>query len=98
MQDHEQVFDSEIGPALLALAKKCEDLGMPFIAVCQYKNEGTSHTAYVPEGSDPLVRMAYYAAQSKGNVDTLVAAIRRDGEKHGHDSIVLSLLKSLERA
>ena len=95
---NEEFYDSEISPTLLALANKCQERNMAFIACVEYDppNHGIGRTdCCPPDTSDKLSssqRLVHWAARSGGNIDKLIMACYRHAEKHGHSSVYLQLL------
>ncbi len=94
---NEQIYDEEIAPELLRLAKICEERGMSFIACVEYdaKNGGIGRTDFqMPDKSGQLSgaqRLVHWAARCKGNIDSLFIACDRHGQEHGHSSIYLQM-------
>lgn len=94
---NEEIYDSEIAPELLRLAKRCESLGMSFIACVEYDpaNGGIGRTDFqMPDEAGKLSsaqRLTHWAARSNGNIDKLFLACDRHGKQHGHSSIYLQL-------
>lgn len=69
---NEQLYDDEIAPALLALARKCEAAGMTFVARVEWeKGEGGSTVVGDVENSGPAQLMTALAARCNGNFDAL---------------------------
>jgi hypothetical protein len=93
----EQIYDAEIAPALLKIAQRCQELGFPFVACCEWeKAEGQrGHTEFCPATTDIQTRptsgqlLVHYAARSKGNIDALLMGVMKDSRKYGHSSIYL---------
>lgn len=89
----EKFYDEEIAPALLALCKKCQDAGIPFVARIEYEQGKAGRTQFLPESAGIAQRIATWAAACDGNVDSLMIAIARYAKDHGHSSLVLSILE-----
>jgi hypothetical protein len=92
MAEREDFYDREIAPVLLELAKKCEDRGLSFIAMAEWEPGETGRTMSVREGASINLRMALWAMQAQGNADSLILAMKRHGQDHGHNSMCLAML------
>ena len=88
----EALYDQELAPALMAVARKCEASGMSFVAYCEYAEGENGLTAAMNAKASAAFRIALYAAQAGGNVDSLIAALVKDGKENGHNSIYLTML------
>lgn len=94
---NEEIYDTEIAPELLKLAKRCESLGMSFIASVEYDaaNGGIGRTDFqMPDEKDKLSaaqRLTHWAARSQGNLDRLLFTCDKHGKEHGHSSIYLQM-------
>jgi hypothetical protein len=67
----EQMYDSEIAPALLALVKRCHELGFHMVAHVEWFPGETGVTQHVPDGASTQIRMTQLAAHAHGNFDAL---------------------------
>lgn len=85
----EQIYDEEIAPVLMELAKKCKDAGIPFLAVAEYEPGSFGTTADIPTGSSYPISWAYAAARSNGNVDALINHLVVKAREVGHNSAYL---------
>lgn len=91
MQSKEAIYDEEIAPQLLALAKRCEELGISFVASVEYAQGERGRTeAHMPDCGFAQ-QLVHWAARCHGNVDALFMAVDKHGRKHGHRSIYLKL-------
>jgi len=97
MTDDEKFVDEQIAPELMRLAKLCEERGLPFVSCVQYGPEDTLETCALPKNSGIKSLMAYWGVKAHGNVDSFIIAAQRHAEKHGHGSMILSMLKVPER-
>jgi hypothetical protein len=89
----EAIYDAEIEPKLLEVAKLCEQRGLPFVAAVQYEPGAYGETRYLPEHTDLAMVMNTLMIGAQGNADLFVIEMRRYCAKHGIDtgaSIVLS--------
>lgn len=95
---NEEIYDSEIAPKLLELCKRCQELGMSFVACVEYDaaSAGIGRTEFqMPDKGGQLSaaqRLVHWAARSQGNIDKLFIACDRHGREHGHSSVYLQLL------
>ena len=88
----EALSDERIAPKLLDLAKECEQLGLSFLAVVEYKPGYIGRTVSLHPGSHFGIRLCNAAAEANGSVDALLGAITRHAVKHGHSSAHLAAL------
>lgn len=93
----EEFYDREIAPALADIAKKLEERGMSIAAVVEYEPESVGITVRIEPAAGPQMRMAYYGAVSKGNVDTLIGRLVKDAKEHGHSSAYLRMLETVAK-
>ncbi len=90
--DHELIYDTEIAPQLMAIAKRCEKLGIPFIAAVEYAPGKMGKTEVrIPESGFQQT-LVHWAARAMGNVDKLFIAVDRHAREHGHSSVYLQML------
>ena len=98
LQEREAFYDAEVAPALLDLAKRCQDAGMGFLALVDYSGIGNiGRTAALPAGAPAVLRYAYAIAQADAgqgavNIDAFMFAIMREASERGHSSAVLHSL------
>ena len=78
-EEREAIYDAEIGPELMRLAKRCEDCGMSFVAEVEWDPaEGAGgRTVSLADGSSFAIRLVNLAAEVKGNIDSLIIALRK---------------------
>ena len=89
----EQVYDQEIAPLLLRAGQIAERHGIALTCLVQWAEGETGRTETMPHDRWPEARLASLGVRARGNVDALISAIRKDGEKRGHNSIWLRLLE-----
>lgn len=98
---NEEIYDKEIAPALKKIADRCVELKFPFLASIEYDRGlegGIGMTEYRPADRPSAQQLlVHYASRCNGNVDSLIMAIIRDAEKHGHTSAYLRILGVNER-
>ncbi len=93
-QEREEYYDAEIAPALLAIMRKCHDVGMPFQAHVEF-NPGEFGSSFdLPARSERSLPMdwAYVAARCRGNADDLIGHLVRQAKERGHGSVYLTQL------
>jgi hypothetical protein len=88
----ERFYDTQIAPALLALAVKASDAGLSFLAVVEWAPNQGAHTSALAAGAGSGVRHALVAARAGSNVDALIMALMRDAQANGHSSLCLKQL------
>jgi hypothetical protein len=95
----EEIYDSEIAPALLKIATRCKELGFPFVAAVEWDSavEGQrGRTEFCPKDDEKRPSAAqllcHYAARSNGNIDSMLMAVMRGARQYGHSSIYLKML------
>src|SRR5437667_6838230 len=88
----EQFYDDEIAPTLMALSKKCEAKGVPFLALVEYQPGKFGCTEILPPVATIGMRMAVWAARANGSADSLIMAMQEHAREHGHNSACLHLL------
>lgn len=75
--NNEKVYDEEIAPALLAIGKRCGELGLPFLAVAEWAPGEIGRTETSPAGVCFAFRIIQYAARSAPNFDSLAINLIR---------------------
>ena len=76
-KDNEKVYDDEIAPALLALGKRCEEIGMPFLAVAEWAPGEIGRTEAYPAETGLAFRLIAFAARSTPNFDSFAINLIR---------------------
>lgn len=85
VSEDEAWYDAEIAPALAALAKRCHERGMSFIAAVEYQPGDRGGTYYLTEDAGLQMHMLHLAAQTVPNVDRYILALRKHCKEHGQD-------------
>lgn len=85
VSEDEAWYDAEIAPALAALAKRCHERGMSFVAAVEYQPGDRGDTYYLTKEAGLQMHMLYLAAQTAPNVDRYVMALRRHCQERGQD-------------
>ena len=88
----EAYYDEHIAPKLMAIAKECEDNGLSLVACYEYELGRKARTMTLQPGCSFVINLVEFATRSRGNIDSLIMALCRYAEKHGHCSIYLNLL------
>lgn len=81
--EREAWYDTEIAPALAALAKRCHERGMAFVAVVEYEPGDRAGTYYMTEQAGLAMTMQHLCAMTAPNVDAYVMNLRRHCAKNG---------------
>ena len=95
----EKIYDEQIAPKLKEVGELCKSIKMGFAAIVEFDAEegGIGVTvAPMPDDAGPAMRIAAYGMRCQGNVDDLIMALQRDGQKHGHSSLALTVLSNHE--
>jgi hypothetical protein len=79
-------YDAEIAPALAALAKRCHERGMAFLATVEYKPGSRGGTYYLTEDAGIAMQMLHLCARTAPNVDAYVMNLTRYANEHGIDT------------
>lgn len=85
VSENEAWYDAEIAPALAALAKRCHERGMSFIAAVEYEPEERGGTYYLTDDAGLSMHMLRLASQTAPNVDRYVMALRKHCKDVGQD-------------
>jgi hypothetical protein len=91
--DNEVFYDEEIAPALIDLAKRCNERGMAFVASVEYDQDKRGDTYFMTEDAGIAINMVYLAARAAPNVDGFVINLKRHCNKHGIDTESSFILK-----
>ena len=79
-------YDAEIAPALAALAKRCHERGMAFVAVVEYQPGDRAGTYYMTEDAGLAMTMQHLCAMTAPNVDAYVMNLKRHCKEQGIDT------------
>lgn len=85
MSEDEAWYDAEIAPALTAIAKRCSDRGMSFLATVEYEPGRRAGTYYMTEGADLAMQMQYVCAMTVPNVDSYIINLAKSCKSKGID-------------
>ena len=78
-------YDAEIAPALAALAKRCHERGMAFVAVVEYQPGDRAGTYYMTEDAGLAMIMQYLCSRTAPNVDAYIMSLKRHCKAVGQD-------------
>jgi hypothetical protein len=84
--EDEAWYDAEIAPALAALAKRCHERGMSFIAAVEYQPGDRAGTYYLTQDAGTAMRMLHLCAQTVPNVDGYIMSLRKWADANGVDT------------
>jgi hypothetical protein len=94
----EEFYEATIAPALLDLARQCENRKMPFLAMVGYDDVGSvGRTATMPAGAPATIRYADAIGQAwceggNVNIDGFMFGVMREAQEKGHGSLILAQL------
>lgn len=81
MIDREKEYDEEIAPQLFKLVQRSADLGMPFFAVVQFKDDDHGRTANICDSAHPIMNAMNILAQCQEgggvNIDKFTLSLMR---------------------
>lgn len=86
VSDDEAWYDVEIAPALAALAKRCNERGMSFVAVVEYQPGDRGGTYCMTKDAGLEMRMIHLAAQTVPNVDDYIMSLAKFCNANGVDT------------
>jgi hypothetical protein len=84
--DGEAWYDAEIAPALAALAKRCEERGMSFVAAVEYQPGDHASTYMLTDEAHLKMHMLRLCSMTAPNVDSYVMNLRRHCKAKGIDT------------
>lgn len=85
VSEDEAWYDTEIAPVLAALAKRCHERGMSFVAAVEYQPGGRAGTYYLTESAGLAMEMLNLCAQTAPNVDSYIMHLRKLCKERGQD-------------
>ena len=76
----EEEYDEIIAPMLAKVAERCKELGMSITARVEWE-PGEAGITSIGVGPDSGIaqRLAWYAAMSCGNLDSMIIRMKKDG-------------------
>lgn len=83
--EDEAWYDAEIAPALAALAQKCHERGMAFVAAVEYQPGDHATTFMMSEDACLQMQMVRLCSQTAPNVDSYILNLRKLCKKRGQD-------------
>lgn len=85
VSEDEAWYDAEIAPALAALAKRCFERGMAFVAAVEYQPGNHAGTYCMTDGAGLAMEMLNLCAQTAPNVDSYIMHLRKLCKERGQD-------------
>lgn len=82
----EQFYDEFIAPALMLLAKQCEERGMSLVACVEYAPNERGGTYQLTADAGLEMRMLHHCAMTAPNIDAYVIGIARCANERGIDT------------
>jgi len=79
-------YDAEIAPALVALAKRCNERGMSFIASVEYLAGERAGTYFLTADAGLTMRMQHICAMTAPNIDGYMINLARYCKARGIDT------------
>ena len=95
VSEDEAWYDVEIAPALAALAKRCNERGMSFVAAVEYQRGDRGGTYYMTKDAGLEMRMLHLAAQTVPNVDGYIMSLAKFCKANGVDIGASFVMKRL---
>ena len=97
--EREAVYDAEIAPALAAIAKRCEECGMSIVAEVEWDpaDAAGGMTVALAEGSSFAIRLGKLALEVRGNIDSLLIALRKSNVPGIKDTLFMRVLDRASR-
>lgn len=81
--NEEQFYDEEIAPALLAIANRCNERGIPFVASVEYKTGEHATTFQLGPDACLAMQMVYMCSRTAPNVDSYLINLIRHAKQNG---------------
>ncbi len=93
----EEIYDQQIAPLLLQVAKLCEQHGMAMVATVEFapNNRGCTHT--LPADAGLAMKMAYLLTKTGVNVDGYIINLVRMCRELGVDTSGSIVLQRMEK-
>jgi hypothetical protein len=89
---NEEFYDTKLAPALMELARKCQERGINFQALVEYETNEIAETRVLPTQPGFAMALAVMASKARGNIDAFLIGARQYAEEHGHSSVFLKVL------
>ena len=94
--EDEAWYDSEIAPALFALAQRCHERGMAFVAAVEYQPGKHAGTYQVGEDAGLNMQMVRMCSQTAPNVDGYIISLVRYCKEKGIDNCASFVMQRLK--
>ncbi len=88
-------YDSEIVPALAALAKRCNERGMSFLASVEYEPGNRGRTTFLTGGAGLAMQMIDMCSATAPNVDKYIMRLIQHCKKHGIDTASSFVMRAI---
>lgn len=88
----ERIYDDIIAPLMAQIIEVCKENEISVSAVFELTQDLTVMTHIPVNPESARMRLEYYLMKADGNLDLFFMNAKRDAEKYGHSSCVLSLL------
>jgi hypothetical protein len=85
VSEDEAWYDAEIAPALAALAQRCQERGMAFVAAVEYQPGDHAGTYLVGPDACLQMHMLNLCSRTAPNVDAYVMHLRKLCKERGQD-------------
>jgi hypothetical protein len=93
--EKEKFYDEKIAPLQEKIIALCKHSNIALNATFEISEDLTVRTN-IPATDRPetaRMRLMFYLMKANGNLDAFIIAAKRDGEQHGHSSVVLKILE-----
>jgi hypothetical protein len=96
MENSEQFYDEEIAPAVLAIAQKCEENGIPFLSVTEYAPGKFGETAVRTPDETLKLTMVRHCLKTAPNIDGYIIGLVKYLKEKGVDTSASIVCRTLE--
>ncbi len=93
--EDEAWYDAEVAPALAALAKRCNERGMSFVATVEYEPGSRGGTYLLTKDAGLEMHMLHLCARTVPNVDGYIMGLHKFCATHGVDTGASFVMKRL---
>lgn len=92
--EREAIYDAEIAPELSRLAARCQEVGMSMVAEVEWNAAEASGglTVTLAEGSSFAIRLIKLACDVRGNIDSMIIALRKSSAPGLDQSIFMRII------
>jgi hypothetical protein len=82
----EAIYDAELAPALLAIGKRCEELGIAFLVYVEYEPGEIGRTRCLPKDASLGAHIVDICAGTAPNIDAYILNLGRFCKDHNIDT------------